>query len=80
MVLLGQVDMLGRPVAGGCSVGHETSLGSILASVTDLKKFKLHTVYDMILEALKPLQLVSQAAEFNFESKFHPLYVIWQSL
>ena len=38
----------------------------------------------MILEAIKPLQLVSQAAEFKFESKFEskfePLPVIWQSL
>ena len=29
-----------------------TSLGSNLASVTDLKKFKLHTVYAVILEAI----------------------------
>ena len=34
----------------------------------------------MILEALKPLQLVGQAAQFKFESKFEPLQVIWQSL
>ena len=38
----------------------------------------------MISEAIKPLQLVSQAAEFKFESKFEskfePLPVIWQSL
>ena len=34
----------------------------------------------MILEAIKPLQLVGQAAEFKFESKFEPLQVIWQSL
>ena len=31
-------------------------------------------------EAIKPLQLVGQAAEFKFESKFEPLPVIWQSL
>ena len=30
--------------------------------------------------AIKPLQLVGQAAEFKFESKFEPLPVIWQSL
>ena len=34
----------------------------------------------MILEAIKPLQLVGQAAQFKFESKFEPLQVIWQSL
>ena len=34
----------------------------------------------MISEATKPLQLVSHAAEFKFESKFEPLQVIWQSL
>ena len=50
-----------------------TSLGSNLASVTDLKEFKLHTVYDVILEAIKPLQLVGHAAQFKFESKFEPL-------
>ena len=47
-----------------------TSLGSDLASVTNLKELKLHTVYAVILEAIKPLQLVGQAAEFKFESKF----------
>ena len=57
-----------------------TSLGSNSASVTDLKEFKLHTVYAVISEAIKPLQLVGQAAEFKFESKFEPLPVIWQSL
>ena len=57
-----------------------TSLGSNLASVTDLKELKLHTVYAVISEAIKPLQLVGQAAEFKFESKFEPLPVIWQSL
>ena len=41
---------------------------------------KLHTVYAVISEAIKPLQLVGQAAEFKFESKFEPLPVIWQSL
>ena len=34
----------------------------------------------MILEAIKPLQLVGQVAEFKFESKFEPMLVIWQSL
>ena len=41
---------------------------------------KLHTIYAVILEAIKALQLVGQAAEFKFESKFEPLPVIWQSL
>ena len=41
---------------------------------------KLHTVYAVISEAVKPLQLVGQAAQFKFESKFEPLPVIWQSL
>ena len=64
----------------GISIRNLTSLGSDLASVTDLKEFKLHTVYAVISEAIKPLQLVGQAAEFKFESKFEPLQVIWQSL
>ena len=34
----------------------------------------------MISEAIKPLKLVDQVAEFKFESKFEPLQVIRQSL
>ena len=34
----------------------------------------------MISEAIKPLQLVGQAAEFKCKSKFEPLLIIWQSL
>ena len=34
---------------------------------------KLHTVYSGISDQIKPLQLVGQAAEFKFESKFEPL-------
>ena len=34
----------------------------------------------MVSEEIKLLQLVGQAAEFKFESKFEPLPVIWQSL
>ena len=64
----------------GMSLRKVTSLGSNLASVTDLKRIELHTVYSVISEATKPLQLVGQAAEFRFESKFEPLPVIWQSL
>ena len=63
------------------SIRNITLLGSNLASsVTDLKELKLHTVYAVILEAVKPSQLVGQAAEFKFKSKFEPLLVIWQSL
>ena len=51
-----------------------------MASVMHLKELKLHTVYAVILEAIKPLQLIGPAAEFKFESKFEPLQVIWQSL
>ena len=38
------------------------------------------TDYAGIPEQIKPLQLVGQAAEFKFESKFEQLHVIWQSL
>ena len=38
------------------------SLGSNLASVTDLKEFKLHTVCAVISETVKVLQLVGQVA------------------
>ena len=41
---------------------------------------KLHTVYAVILEAIKSLQLVVQVAEFKFVFKFEPVPVIWQSL
>ena len=34
----------------------------------------------MVSEEIKTLQLVGQAAEFKFESKFEPLPVIWESL
>ena len=60
----------------GMSLRKVTSLGSNSASVTDLKEFKLHTVYDVILEAIKPLQLVGYVAEFKFEA----LPVIWECL
>ena len=64
----------------GMSIRNFITLGSNLASVTDIKEFKLHTVYAVISEAIKPVQLVGQATEFKFESKFKPLLVIWQSL
>ena len=39
----------------GMSLRKATLLGSNLASVTDLKELKLHTVYAVISEATKPL-------------------------
>ena len=45
-----------------------------------LKEFKLHPVYAVVSKAIKPWQLVGQAAEFKLESKFEPLQVIWRSL
>ena len=51
-----------RPVLG-MSLRKVTSLGSILASVTDFKELKLNTVYVVISEATRPLQLVGQVAE-----------------
>ena len=57
-----------------------TSLGSNLSSVTGINEFKLHTIYAVISEAIKPQKLVGHVAEFKFESKFEPLPVIWQSL
>ena len=49
------------------SIRNFITLGSKLASVTDLKEFKLHTVDAVVSKAKKPLQLVGQAAEFKFE-------------
>ena len=49
----------------GMSLSKVTSLGSLgsnLASVTDLKEFKLHTVCAVISETVKVLQLVGQVA------------------
>ena len=63
----------------GMSVRNLTSLGSDLASVTDLKRYQ--TPHGLCCDFWgKPLQLVGEAAEFKFESKFEPLPVIWQSL
>ena len=42
----------------GMSHRKVTSLGFNLASVTDLNEFKLHTVYAVISELIKPFQLV----------------------
>ena len=43
------------------SLRNVTSLGLNLASITDSKRIKLHTVYAVISEVIKPLQLVGQA-------------------
>ena len=50
----------------GMSINNFTSLDSNLASVTELKEFKLHTDYAVILEAIKPLQPIGQEAESKF--------------
>ena len=62
------------------SLKKASSLGSNLVSVTDLKR--IHTPHSLCCDfgSDKTLQLVGQAAEFKFESKFEPLQVIWQSL
>ena len=54
-------------------VGNNSSLASISASSTVRKEFELHTVYSGILEQIKQLQLIGQAAKFKFESKFKHL-------
>ena len=68
-----------QPVLG-MSLRNFTLLGSDLESVKDLKR--IETPYSLCCDfkGYKPLQLVGQAAEFKFESKFEPLPVIWQSL
>ena len=69
-----------------CSTGHEpwksyfAWIAWLKFGISDgLRKLKLHTVYAVISEAIKPLQLVGPAAEFKFESKFEPMQVIWRS-
>ena len=68
-----------QPVLG-MSLRNFTLLGPDLESVKDLKR--IETPYSLCCDfkGYKPLQLVGQAAEFKFESKFEPLPVIWQSL
>ena len=60
-------------------VDFSSLLSSILAFSTD-QKIKLHTINFGIFEHINALQPVGQAADFEFESKFEPLSVIWQSL
>ena len=58
----------------------DSALSLISAFLTDLKEFKLHTVYSGTSEQIKPWQPVDKAAEFKFESKCDSLQAIWQSL
>ena len=64
------------------SLGDEVGIDSIQSSIsafsTDLKRTPLSLFRDF--GAGKSLQLVSQAAELKFGSKFEPLSVIWQLL
>ena len=59
------------------------SIEIVTFATTDQKEFKLHTVYSVISEQIKPSQLVGQwsgcilSAELEFESKFEQLLVIW---
>ena len=55
--------------ARGMSLRKVTSLGSNLASVTDLKKIEIPHSLCFDFGGIKPLQLVGQAAQFKFESK-----------
>ena len=68
------------PPVWGVRIDIVSVMSSISAFLTDLKEFKLHTVYFGASEQIKLLQPIGQAAEFKFESKFEPLQVIWQSL
>ena len=63
-------ELLAEPAALGMSLRKVTSLGSNLASVTDLKRIESPHSLCCDLEAIKPLHLVGQVAQFNFESKF----------
>ena len=62
--------------------GKDSALDSISASSTDLKVFKLQTLFSRNCGAEKTFatrwsELV-QAEKFKFESKIKPLQVIWQ--
>ena len=61
--------MLGKSLRKVTSI----QVGSNLVSVTDLKR--IETPHNLCCDfgGYKPLQLVGQAAEFKFESKFEPL-------
>ena len=67
-------------VSPGVSTRNHSLPCSISASSTDLNECRLQTDYFVDLEEMKPLQLVGQAAEFRFESKFEPLQIVWSSL
>ena len=40
------------------------------------KRIKLHTIYNVILQEIKQIQVVYQAAKFKFQYKFETLPVI----
>ena len=66
------------------SIRDFTTLGSNLASVADFKRIQTPLSLCCGFGGDKTLQLVGQAAEFDFESKFEPLQprrmpLIWQS-
>ena len=64
-----------------CSVLEKSYFAWLKFGISNrLKKNWTSTVYAVISEAIKPLQLFDQAEELNFEYKFEPLQVIWQSL
>ena len=67
----------------GMSVRKVTSLGSKLASVTDIKR--IQTPHGLFCDfrsykTFRTRWVVGQVAEFNFGSKIEPLPFIWQSL
>ena len=64
----------------GMSLRKVTSLGSNLVSVTDFSNGKrIETPYSLCCD-FGGCKLVGQVAQFEFESKFEPLPVTWQSL
>ena len=74
-IVYGLRAIFGLKSALGMSLRKVTLLGSNLASVTDLKRIETPNSL-CCSEAIKPLQLVGQEAQFKFESKFEPLQVI----
>ena len=69
-----------HPGGWGSRVGNQLLLASISASSTEHKKIQTSHNLFRDLEQIKHSQLVGQAAEIKFESKFKPLLVILQSL
>ena len=61
-------------------VGIDSLLSSFRRSKKNSNFKQLIELYSKVLEQIKPLQPIGQAAEFKFMSKFEPLPVVWQSL